>query len=317
MITVKHGGRWGILAAMVLAAAPAAAQTQRYPFSSGQWKGVEGSSRVEQYLGRESLYLQDAAVHLEGVTFGDGTIEVDVSTPRPQAFAHVNFRALGQGEAEDVYLRLHSSGSPAAVQYAPIFKTVSAWQLQGGSSGWGRAVFDKNAWTHLRIEVEGAAARIYVNDSPQPVLTVARLRRAERLGGVALWAEVGAYYSNFTLTPRAVVPPAPASAAASPTPEPGVLTAWELSDAFAMDSVQADRLPEARAWSAARADVDGLLNISRFRAKPGNAGVVLARTTIRSDRPQTKKLYFGYSIAEEFGGWGLQARLADTSGILP
>jgi hypothetical protein len=73
-----------------------------------------------------------------------------------------------------------------------------------------------------------------------------------------------------------------------------VLVDWELSR-DAEGQPQGRTCPAAARWSAVVADADGLLNISRFRARPGNKGLALARTTIRSAADQNKKLLFGYS----------------------
>jgi hypothetical protein len=347
---------------VILLLAPVGAAAQEYAFSSNQWQPMGGATRVVQYLGRQSLYTENSGAALAGVTVGDGTIEVDVSSPAPVAFAHVLFRAQAVGEAEDIYLRLAQSGSPGAVQYAPVYHSVSAWQLE--PAGQGRAVFDKNAWTHLRIVLDGSSATVYVNDSPQPVLIVPHLRRGPDPGTIAVSSEFASYFSNFRLTARE--PGAAVSVAAAPsTVAPGVLLDWEVSDAFSVDSLRGVHLPAVAGWIPARADVDGLLNISRFRAKPGNSGAVLARATIHSARAQVKKAFFGYSdnariylngrplfegvsayrsrdpsfagmigwndavyldlkpgdnellfaVAESFGGWGLQVRLADTDGV--
>jgi len=347
---------------LLAAAGTAAGQAREYPFSERSWHGLGPNARIVQYLGRESLYLDNAEVYLDSLIMQDGVIDVDVSSTAPQSYAHVLFRAAAPGESEDVYLRLAISGSPAALQYSPVFRGIPAWQLQGGSSGWGRAVFDSHAWTHLRIDVSGATAKVFVNGATEPALTVARLRRPAAAGTVGLKGEFGAYFSNLQLTPRAPVDAPPAEA-----PAPGVITRWELSPALPTDSVLRDRLPVPATWSVAGADPDGLLNISRFRDKPWSTSVVLARASIRSERAQVKKLFFGYSdairiylngrpifegqsgfrsrddtfmgmigwndavyldlhagenvllcaLAESFGGWGLQARFEDASGIGP
>jgi hypothetical protein len=42
-------------------------------------------------------------------------------------------------------------------------------------------------WTHIRIEVDGVKARLYVNHASQPTLIVNDLKLGERGGGIALW----------------------------------------------------------------------------------------------------------------------------------
>jgi hypothetical protein len=47
-------------------------------------------------------------------------------------------------------------------------------------------------WTHLRLEVSGAAARFFVGTAPQPVLVVHDLKRGPHVHGtVGLWVDSG------------------------------------------------------------------------------------------------------------------------------
>jgi hypothetical protein len=57
-------------------------------------------------------------------------------------------------------------------------------------------------WTKIKIEVGGVKVRLYVNDSPQPVLVVNDLKHGDSEGAVALWIGVGteAYFANMRLS---------------------------------------------------------------------------------------------------------------------
>jgi hypothetical protein len=59
----------------------------------------------------------------------------------------------------------------------------------------------RDEWTKITIEVSGVKARLYVNDSPQPVLVVNDLKHGDGEGAVALWIGLGteAYFSNLRL----------------------------------------------------------------------------------------------------------------------
>jgi hypothetical protein len=63
-------------------------------------------------------------------------------------------------------------------------------------------------WTKIRIEVSGVKARLYVNDSRQPVLVVNDLKHGDGQGAVALWIGMGteAFFSNLHLS-LSVSPP--------------------------------------------------------------------------------------------------------------
>jgi hypothetical protein len=61
-----------------------------------------------------------------------------------------------------------------------------------------------NTWTKIRIDVRGDKARLYVNDSREPVLIVNDLKTsATGRGGVALWIGVStvAHFRNVTVAP--------------------------------------------------------------------------------------------------------------------
>lgn len=46
---------------------------------------------------------------------------------------------------------------------------------------------EPDAWTRVRIEVDGTRARLFVHDAPQPCLVVNDLRHGASEGAVALW----------------------------------------------------------------------------------------------------------------------------------
>jgi hypothetical protein len=59
------------------------------------------------------------------------------------------------------------------------------------------------AWTKVKIEVHGRAARLYVNGSETPSLIVNGLKGEDLQGSVALWGYPGeeAYFSNLKFIP--------------------------------------------------------------------------------------------------------------------
>ena len=60
-------------------------------------------------------------------------------------------------------------------------------------------------WTHLRIEVSGATARLYVNNAAQPALIVNDLKRgADAHGTVGLFVGNGTdgHFRNLTVRPQ-------------------------------------------------------------------------------------------------------------------
>jgi hypothetical protein len=66
------------------------------------------------------------------------------------------------------------------------------------------ADMEAGAWTHVKIEVSGRKARLFVNRAEQPALIVNDLKRDPTAGPVALWigSETEGWFSNLTVTPR-------------------------------------------------------------------------------------------------------------------
>jgi hypothetical protein len=156
---------------------------------------------------------------VNGQTFRDGTIEVDVAgrrgphaVPSDRGFAGVAFRiSPDRSKSEYIYLRPDNGRAEDqvqrnhSVQYAshPDFpwprlrkefpeKYESYVDLQPG------------VWTHMRIDVSGTTARLFVHNNPQPTLVVSDLKHGLSEGDVALWIGAGseAFFSNLRITPR-------------------------------------------------------------------------------------------------------------------
>lgn len=262
-------------------------------------------SRVEDYKGRKSLYLEGKA-YFDKADFSDGVVEVDVTTPFPRAFAGILFRTQSTTEYEEMYIRLHKSGSPDAIQYTPVFNNIAAWQLYGPGDGWGMAAFEKSEWIPLRIEFSGDQVSIFAGQSNDAVLET-RLRRDDESGGLGLWALFGSYFSNFRYSPKDTA----TEAMSEPAPGEGVIKNWNLSKAFRAADVNLTEAPSPgySDWSGIKSESNGLVNLSRylpdddFRNMPedgdfdaGQSPIgAYAKTIITSESDQVKKLHFGYS----------------------
>lgn len=281
-------------------------QATQVTFEDPAWDLSHASeSRVEDYKGRKSLFLKGKAF-IDQINIADGVVEVDVTTPNPRAFAGILFRTQSPTEYEEMYIRLHKSGSPDAIQYTPVFKNVAAWQLYGPGYGWGTAAFDRNEWIPLRIEFSGQEVKIFAGQANNAVL-LSRLRRDEQSGGLGVWSLFGAYFSNFRYSEKS----ASKNNLEEPAPEQGVITDWNLSNAFWAHDVNLTERPSAANtnWHTVNSEPTGLINLSRYlpenelRELPddgdfdaGQAAVgAFAKTVITSESDQIKKLHFGYS----------------------
>jgi hypothetical protein len=245
----------------------------------------------------------------------DGVIDVDVATPASRGFFGIQFRVANDGaNAEWVYLRQHKSGLPDAMQYTPVLNTGANWQIYNGPGFTGAVDIPKDVWFHLRLEVVGAQAKLYVKDMDKPALLMNDLKSGVQKGQVALYVLTGAtYFSNFEIrtTPDAAwerhLPPMP----------PGTLTKWSLSPSYDalernLERPLAPSESDAIRWQDVEAEPPGFVVLYRYREAPHPAvsfqkdfstrlqpqpgmKVVYARTSIESNRDQVKKLYLGYS----------------------
>jgi hypothetical protein len=182
------------------------------------------------YQGRKAVRIttlsnEDKAsvAMLRGVDLQDGTIEVDLAvkilTPpgvRMPGFTGLMFRAKPDGsEYELFYLRPknaladNQSMRNHAVQYCAEpgygwYKLRREWPFVYESY----AEIEPEKWTHVKIDVTGRVARIFLDGSTKPSLVVDGLKGANLHGAVGLWAYAGeeSYFSNLRITPAAAVP---------------------------------------------------------------------------------------------------------------
>lgn len=286
------------------------AQTLEVPADSTRWE-LEGQAKAAEYAGRKALLLDGGAATLKDFELRDGVVDVDVLTPASRGFFGIQFRIEGDN-AEWVYLRQHKSGAPDAMQYTPVLNTGLNWQIYNGPGFTGAVDVPKDVWFHLRLEVAGAQAKLYVKDMNAPALVMNDLKTGIRKGQVALAVLTGAtYFSNFRVR---ATPDAPWERHAPPVPS-GTLMKWSLSPSFDALARNLERVPsetEAIRWQDVEAEPPGFVVINRYRESPHprvtfasdfskrlepqpGMRVVYARTVIDSDREQLKKLYLGYS----------------------
>jgi hypothetical protein len=182
-----------------------------------------GSDAVElRQTGPITGFDPDTFAFVPGLDFHDGTIEVDVAgsllpsaLPAARGFVGVAFRIAADsgsyaceafyirptnGRAEDQVRRNH------ATQYFS-FPDHDFDRLRREAPGRYESYADvvPDEWIHLRIEVSGAIARLYVNGAMQPTLIVRDLKHgAEAHGTVGLWVGNGtnAHFRNLSITTR-------------------------------------------------------------------------------------------------------------------
>lgn len=156
---------------------------------------------------------------LDGVDFGNGTIEVEVAgqplpdaAPSARGFIGIAFRiAADHSKFECIYLRPTNGRADnqlrrnRSVQYFsyPDFKFD---RLRDEAAGEYETYADleTGAWTRMRIEVQGQKAMLFVGDVEQPTLIVSDLKHgADLTGGIGLYIDNGTegFFRDLRVTP--------------------------------------------------------------------------------------------------------------------
>jgi len=175
-----------------------------------------------EYRGRKALRVVqpargDGFAVLQGVNFQDGVIEGDMAIeigrplfPGAPGFGGIAFRARDDVSGYELfYLRPGNSTSPDqakrnhSVQY--VAEPGFGWPLLRRT--WpsvyeAYAPLESGAWTHLKIEVSGRDAKLFINGALQPTLIVQGLKGEDLSGRVALWGFPGqtTWFSNVRIT---------------------------------------------------------------------------------------------------------------------
>jgi len=288
-----------ILAIVCLAAGSSIpeAEGEIIPFQAERWD-LSGA-KVVDHLDRQSLMgtavLKDAA-------FEDGTIECDIAMKAgARSYPGILFRFQSEDEYERVYLRPHRSPLyDDAVQYVAAFHGVDSWQLYNGPGLSAAAAIPTDQWVHVKIEVLGTQARVFLDNAPQPVLVIGDLKHGRTSGrlGLTSAADGTAFFSNFSFRGDGSLsfPPAPLVHRG-----PGCVRDWEISAPIKRRLVDFDSYPDLKAlgvasWTRVAAETDGVLDISRTYGRKGaEPEAILARAALQADKDGPKKFWLGYS----------------------
>jgi hypothetical protein len=274
---------------------------QPVPFDSGRWRLSAAEHRVENHLGRQSLYLKDGIATVADVRFTNGWIEFDIAFAAGRGFMGGIWRVEDASNYEEFYLRPHQSGNPDATQYSPVFHGISGWQLYHGPRYSVPLVHRFDEWTRVRILFSGEQAEIYVGDLEKPALQVDRLKRSAGPGGVGL--SVGefspAWYSNFSYA-ETDSPPLKGRPGPPESAPPGIIPSWRVSDPFPESALESKITLgredlAARSWTLLETESSGLANLARVHGIEDGRDTVFARKVFHSGREQIQRLDIGFS----------------------
>jgi sugar lactone lactonase YvrE len=267
-------------------------------FESDRW--VQVNAQVVDFLGRKCLI---GRAYLKDVEFENGVIEVDIAFPDTdrRSYPGIFFRVQSPTDYEHFYIRPHRAFRyPDALQYAPTINGIGGWQLYSGDGFTAEAELPENEWIHVRLEVMGRRARVFLGETDAPALVINDLKHGASMGTISLdvQADGSAYFSNFTYRvddglvfgpePKADVPP-------------GIINEWELSQPFRITDLDLELHPADQdlgdlKWQSVTSEPLGLVDVARYYGRLGRGpDCIFARAAISSDRPQTRQYQFGYS----------------------
>lgn len=139
----------------------------------------------------------DGIAWLEGVTFSDGTIEVDIKGKDvlQQSFVGVAFHGTDDKTFDAIYFRPFNFQAQDSVRRIHAVQYVSLpdfdWQrLRKEQNGkYEKAItpaVNPNEWFHVKIVVQHPQVKVYVNGESQASLQVEQLSKRQT-GKIGLW----------------------------------------------------------------------------------------------------------------------------------
>ncbi len=312
-LVLKHG-LLKTLVGILAAACSCAQEAQQYGgVGSGKWAVKDQPATVETYRGKACLAVsRQASPVLKELEFESGTIEMDMALSlQGEAFLGVDFRIESGGKRfERIYFRPHASATPHAIQYDPHFNGYSNWQTYHGPLYEGNVALPPDGdWFHVKIEVVGSQARVFVDDAPKPQLVVRDLMSGSSAGAVGLWGTpTGAYFADIAIRPSDDSPatqPAPTQGAPGQafTLAPGAITQWRVSKPFLISGDSTQRADDIRRrmeeadyadWGEVQPEDEwGLVNLNRLVTdRPAGNATVLAGVVLHANEGQRRQLLF-------------------------
>jgi hypothetical protein len=211
-----------LAAAFIAPLTPGLAFGRERPLDLNHLVLVGARAETVVYRGQRAIHLQSRIGHeadddsmlaiVPDSDFSDGVIEVDVAgspipqVPNARGFIGLAFHVQSPDSFECFYIRPTNGRSDDqqrrnhSVQYtsAPGFP----WQRLRQESPGGYETYadmEPAVWIHLKVEVTGRRARLYVNGATQPTLIVNDLKLGVTHGAIALWSHTftDGYFANL------------------------------------------------------------------------------------------------------------------------
>jgi hypothetical protein len=275
------------------------AQPIKVPTSLDKWEIFGSGVTVENFQGKESFFIKQGAMLLKDVELLDGIIEADISVGPQRGFPGFAFRYQDTLNFENFYIRPHQSGNPDATQYTPVFNGSAGWQLYHGE-GYSKAFAYKfNEWHHLKIDLHGLQADIYIDDMEKPLIKVTELKRDWKGGRIGIiGGGVPFRVANVQYTPKQGS--APVRPAVPINGTGGIITKWQVSNAVDMKMFNkqfqlTNDLKNKIRFTTQQSEPSGTINLANFTQAGDTNRTIIARFDLESASDQIIGMSFGFS----------------------
>jgi len=285
-----------LLCAIISSIGLAQKETISIDFKSKDWKTF--GSEITEFDSKQTTYIPKGTGigYLDSLYFQNGTIECDLFSPSDKAYLGIVFRITSLSNFEYIYFQPHTSGKWDAVQYDPIFNSSATWQLYNGTAYQAVANIPTREWFHVKIQVIGDSAKVYLDNNPKQVLSV-ELKHDYSSGFIGVCSYHPAYFANLKVTKLDTV--------VSFKPEPKTafnntyISNWLISEPYNNYNFKIEKpfLNDSivSKWQNINTEENYLMNLNRYFSLSKTKNTVLAKVIINSKKTQKKKLYFGYS----------------------
>jgi len=201
MMTMKSAlpARLCLSALLILTAVPAPAQMQPRTMdvtALDEWTLPDTGAEVIEYRGNQALRLNPGAGErvalFDDLTFENGSIELDIAAI--PSYTGIVFRARSGEIYEGIYFRPQNSRHENPVQRGHTVQYHAGprhtWyylrdrfpeKYEAGTD------LEPEEWFHVRIEVSGLTARVFVNNDSEPCLVIDELLNGVSRGAIGLW----------------------------------------------------------------------------------------------------------------------------------
>lgn len=165
-----------------------------------RWKLPETGAEIIEYKGKKAIRLKagkgERAAYLKEIEFEDGIIELDIAAI--PSYTGLVFRARSEHVYEGIYFRPQNSRHQDpirrghTVQYHASPRFTWYYLRERFPEKYEAGVdIPPEEWFHVRVEVFGQKAQVFVNDAEDPCLVVDDLKHGVSIGSVGVWCGNG------------------------------------------------------------------------------------------------------------------------------